>query len=343
MANENEEIHDYAIRYAVFLERYKRGTVSRIEKLVTELNIETVERIERLLKSLSQADLRRIAQGGPNSTERLKHLRRQFVAIEKAARDKLENEVLTEAAALGADKARRSQRRLARLGVDTAIPAVSTLAAAVRTRPFQGRLLREYTKDWSTNRNRRMTQAIRVGLGQGDSIEDIGRIIRGTRSRGYRDGILNTSRNGAATLARTAVNHVNSFADREFARKNSEVIPYIIWTSTLDSFTSEICRVNDGRRFKSTSANEGLIPAHLNCRSFWTYELAGGGRSPANENYYDWLQRQPVGRVQEALGVERGQAFKEGLIDRKDLVNEATRSEYTLTELKGRLDVFETD
>jgi len=180
----------------------------------------------------------------------------------------------------------------------------------------------------------RVLQEVRRGFALGEGTENIVKRLRGTKSKGYKDGVLEISRRSAATIARTSANHIVAVADTEVSKRNADLIDAVIWTSTLDTRTSEICRTNDGREFPP--GEQVGLPAHPNCRSVFFTRYKDQGTEPASTRYPDWIKAQPKGVQEEALGPTRAALLRKGELDYKDLVNQATREEYTLDQLRER-------
>jgi len=143
--------------------------------------------------------------------------------------------------------------------VDFVTPPAELLRSIVTRRPFQGRVLREWASHQSRTDIQRINGQIRVGMIQGDSIQTIGRRVRGG---------MKMSRRDAEAITRTAVNHYSNQARREFVEANKSVITTEMIVATLDGNTTAICRSLDGRRFK---AGVGPIPPfHFGCRTLRT-------------------------------------------------------------------------
>ena len=336
MADGNQEILDQSVRYAVFLERYKSGVVGRIQDVILEADLEDVERLERALGRLSGADLRRFSMGRRATTQAGQAFEQLLREMRQTAARRIQEQVVAEVAPIAGLKTARDQRAAASIGLTLGRPLERTVRRALTTEPFQGRILREWASEWSEARVKRVTNELRLGLSRGESIGDMVKRLRGTRARKYRDGVLNVSRRSAATIARTASNHMVSQSDAAHVAENARLIQWVVWTSVLDSRTSDICRANDGRQFRSDDNWQGLLPAHPNCRSVWTYIYRGQGKRE-DRDYYDWLRDQDRSLVEEALGVKKAALFLDGGLGKRELVREATTGEtYTLEQLRQR-------
>lgn len=211
--------------------------------------------------------------------------------------------------------------------------------AAATARPFQGRLLKEWADNLETDRLTRITNAVRNGYLVGDTNEQIVRKVRGSRANQYKDGALEVSRRNASAIVRTAVAHTAAVARDEFADKNSDYIKGKKWLSTLDTRTTVLCMVRDGKQYTMDDKpighkipyGEGPGRIHFCCRSTETLitkswremgididEMPAGTRSsmdgqvPADTTYLDWLKNQPVSRQNEVLGPNRASLMRDG-------------------------------
>ncbi|MCP4700456.1 MAG: phage head morphogenesis protein [Gammaproteobacteria bacterium] len=219
-------------------------------------------------------------------------------------------------------------------GFETVLPASAQIVSAVTTRPLSvrgtdgGKLLDAFIKDWTSNEVRRVSGAVRQGFYEGQTTAQIVQAIRGTRKARYTDGILAISSRNARAVAHTAVQHASSMARQATWERNSDLVQGVRWVSTLDSRTSQTCRSLDGKVFE---INKGpRPPIHINCRSTTAPKLDsrfdifdegatrassgpdGGGQVDANQNYYEWLKKQPKQFIESAIGKKRAKLLIDG-------------------------------
>ncbi|WP_268894456.1 phage minor head protein [Variovorax boronicumulans] len=177
---------------------------------------------------------------------------------------------------------------------------------------------------------------------QGKTNDQIIRDIRGTKAKGYEDGILNRGRIEVEAVVRTAVAHTAAMAREEFYKANAELIAALKWVSTLDLRTSSMCRIRDGKKYTTDHKPVGhSVPwlqgpgrLHWRCRSSsapitrsWRElgidldELPAADRAsmdgvvPAEMSYGDWLKKQPAARQDEVVGATRGKLMREGKLE----------------------------
>ena len=189
----------------------------------------------------------------------------------------------------------------------------------------ESKLLQPFVKDFTSAEVSRINGVIRNGFYTGMTSNTISKSIRGTRVNNFKDGILDISRRAANIIARTSVNHVASTARMMTFEENEDILNGWIFSATLDSKTSTICRHYDGEKFK---LGEGpLPPIHISCRSssipdikseYDIFDTAGtrasigadGGAQTGKSPYYNWLKTQPAAFQDEILGKKMGQVFR---------------------------------
>ncbi|MBQ8362633.1 MAG: minor capsid protein, partial [Thermoguttaceae bacterium] len=100
------------------------------------------------------------------------------------------------------------------------------------------------------------------------SVYELTRKIRGTKANGYADGILQTSRRSAETVARTVINGVSNEARFATLCENDDVLDGIQFLATLDGRTSFVCASLDGKIWSGDEMEKAARPPlHPNCRS----------------------------------------------------------------------------
>ena len=336
----NEEILDGSIRHMVWLERYKTSTSKKILTLLNKADDDLIEKIAGRLVKIEQRgfDL------GKQTTERLKALEAVIRDDRKALYQAVYGETrdeLFDFAVYESDFQARLIETAAQ--IELVRPAASQLKAAATSQPFRGRLLKEWYSGLEQKTARQVNDAVRIGIVEGETTDQIVRRIKGTRARQYRDGVLDISRRDANAVVRTAVSHVSNRAANDVWDANADIIKGVKWISTLDGRTSAICRQRDNKIYAVGKAP--AIPAHFNCRSttvpyLGEFKTKGnraskGGPVPEDTSYGDWLRKQPNAVQEEVLGVKKAQLFRKGDMS-IDRFQDATGKEYTLAELKKR-------
>jgi len=173
------------------------------------------------------------------------------------------------------------------MSIDLATVTPATLRAIVTTQPFDGNLLGDWYTSLARSDQSNLLRAIRLGLAQGETLDEMMRRIAGTRAARFSDGVLSLSRRNAETVVRTAINGVSNAARESLWNENADIISTPRWTSTLDGRTSAICRGRDGKLAPVQSGGaipEGgdalqppgaRPPAHPGCRSLMVAVVDG--------------------------------------------------------------------
>ncbi|HAS0759979.1 TPA: hypothetical protein JAX45_003398 [Enterobacter hormaechei subsp. xiangfangensis] len=344
MATVNESLRDEAIAHSVWISRYATGVAKRMVKLLNETDAElsarlldaldrlpadsfTVTRLESLLGSVRELNHQAVASMQSGLEGELLALSRNEVSYQLSLFDSL-----------------LPSQVLARYPLQ-GITADMVYAAAM-AQPFQGRLLSEWAENLESDRLARIVNAVRRGYLAGDTVESISRSVRGHANKVYRDGALQMSRANAASIAKTAVNHLAATARNSFTSANSDIVKGKQWLSTLDNKTSHDCIIRDLLRYTLDNKPIGhKVPylqgpgkIHFCCRSTETLilkswrelgididEMDDGtrasmdGQVSAKTTYLEWLRRQSAQRQDQVLGAERGRLFRAGEIDLADM------------------------
>lgn len=332
----NEDILNKQIQHAVSLERYKAGT---LRKMIVQLN-KTQDDLEELLAKRLVKIKDRGYDLGDTTTKRLtallKEIKEQRQAIYTALNASLAGELI-DFTVIEAD----FQKNVLNVAVNVVAPSKSALRSVVLSQPFRGRILKDWAEGLAANDVRRVSDAIKIGIVEGQTTDQIIRRIIGTKTARYTDGILETSRREAAAVVRTAVAHTANRTRDELWRQNADILLGVQWVSVLDGRTSAICRARDGEIYP---VNSGVRPpAHWNCRSITVAYLgkvegtrvSSTGQVPAKTTYEDWLRRQPQEFQEDVLGVKKAKLFREGDLSLDRFVDRAGQ-EYTLDEVKVR-------
>ncbi len=282
MATANEEYFDAALKRQIYLRRFSEGEMRRVLNLFEKADQELAEKLRSRLarfagKPVDWTSLRykRFLQ---EIADARKELMKRFTST---SRDTLvglsSTEQESEAAILAA---------VIPLQITLTLPSAAQLRAIVTSRPFHGKLLRDWFKTLEVMDRQRLIQALQLGLAQGESTDDIVRRVIGNRKNNYQDGILSISRREATTIIRTAITHVSNRARESMWEANSDIIAARVWNSVLDGRTSDICIARDGHGapvgdrelpegIKPLVPVDARPPAHLNCRSVMIAVLDG--------------------------------------------------------------------
>lgn len=153
------------------------------------------------------------------------------------------------------------------------LPAPDRLRAIVTHDPFMGKTLQKWAKNVEAADIGRIEDQIKIGLTQGETVPQISRRIVGTARMNGRDGVTQITRRNAAAITRTVASGVGANARSQFAELNKDLAPQELFTATLDSRTTPICRRFDGQLF---DVGEGpVLPLHFGERSIYSPVVDG--------------------------------------------------------------------
>lgn len=340
----NEALRDLNIRHQIQLHRLASGTAAQINELLTAVEDDLVAQI---------------AKYDPTTDEGYSksRLEKMLAAIKKINADTYAhvahflNEHLAELAEYEADYQAAQIEKTLPFDWPLAQPSIEALSSLVTTEPFAGRLLDEWVSGLEAGQLDRITAALRIGLVEGETIDQLAKRLRGTKALQYKDGILDIGRRQAENVVRTATSHVTNSAKQAVFQANDDLVEKVQWLSTLDTRTTLYCMLHDGLTYPLDSGPRP--PAHYNCRSVilpviksWqdigidAGEIEGSrasvnGQVASAIKYPEWLKKQPLHVVEDALGDTKAQLFLNGDLKLSRFMD-PTGQAYTLDELRVR-------
>lgn len=354
----NDRLQDETIAHGLYVNRYGTGVARRMVSLLNRLDADLAAKLLVLLdgKRADTYSARRLA----SLLAGVRDLNQQaYEPVNDALARELTRYVEYEAGYQLDLFSNIIPKQILKHVPMQSIAPEQVYAAAV-AQPFQGRLLKEWGQKLEADRLDKITNAVRSGFLQGETVEQIVKRVAGTPKLNREDGVINASRRDLAVVARTAVNHMAATARQEFAQSNSDIVKAKQWSSTLDTHTSQWCIIRDRKLYSLDGKPLGhAIPylrgpgkIHFCCRSCeilitksWEeLQIASGelssatrasmdGQVPAHTSYADWLARQPYARQEQVLGVTRAMMLRDGKITVPDMFND--RGEFlTLDELR---------
>lgn len=278
MATANETILNEQIAHAIDLQGYSNNVVNRILKLLKKVDADLMSQIAIALDKLppSQFNIDRL-------TTVLKAVRELNSEAYANVSDELNSELkqLTEYE-IGVQKHMLDSV----LPVPVATVTANQVYAAAMSRPFQGKILKEYLSGIEEARAIKIRDAIRIGYVESQTNAEIIKRIRGTRALNYADGLLQVSRRDAESLVITAISHTSNFARSALYEANSDVVLGQRYTATLDLRTTELCASRDGNEYP-IGKPKPAIPAHWRCLPADSLILARCGISGVSKRWFD--------------------------------------------------------
>jgi SPP1 gp7 family putative phage head morphogenesis protein len=351
MATANEALRDRAIRHAIELGRYGKGLSERIVSLLNSADTDILEKLAGRLASIEERGM----DIGPKSTARLNKLLAELRALNGAIYDQVHYQLayeLTDFAQVEAAFQKGALDASIIASVETTLPAPAMLRTIVEEAPMEGRLLASWTEGMAQGRIDRISQAIRLGLVQGENTDKIVARIRGTKANRYTDGVLDISRRSADAIVRTATTHVSNQAAQRTWKANAHVVKGWQFVSTLDSRTTITCASLSGQVFP---IGEGPIPPrHVRCRSisvavtksFRELDVDRNEATPSERASMDgqvagdttfskWLTDKGEATQDTILGPTRAQMWRDGKLNLHDFIK-SDGTVLTLDQLKAR-------
>lgn len=321
----NDALLDAVISHQVLLQQFSNREVRALLKLLRQMEPRIVRQLERVRTNWSRARLDRM----------LSEIRRILAAAHIELRDRLTTS-LRDFSDFEVGFTRQILTAQVPASIVIASPVLGDLRAAIRSEFFVGRTLNHWFKDLEASQSRSINQAVRIGWTEGQTNQQLVQVVRGTRARRFRDGILSTGTRHAEAIVRTSVNTVANRARQATFEANSDIIQGVRWVSTLDGRTSAICRTRDGQVYPIDAGPRP--PAHVNCRSSVISVLKSwrgmglkgldpgtraslDGQVPADLTYGEWLRRKPRAFIEQTLGKRKAKLFIDGDLEITSFTN----------------------
>lgn len=342
MPTANEALFDAAVRHQIYLQRLATSTVREILKTLTRAENDILAKLAREdLTTFSQTRLRGM----------LAELRKLNKEAYQVLNDRLGKE-LTGIADYESDFQARLIEKALPIEITMIRPAIENLASIITSKPLGGRFIVDEVRDLDRQTAKRIEQALRIGVLEGETNAEIIRRIRGTRALNYKDGIIQRSRDDVERLVRTAITHTTARARDELYTQNSNVVKAWRFVATLDARTSTICISLDGSVHDIGTGP--MPPRHPNCRSTSAPVLKSwkemgididdapegtraslDGQVPETLTYQQWLKKQPREFVEDVLGKTKAKLFIDGNLPVQRFFD-FKGEELTLAELRSK-------
>lgn len=263
----------------------------------------------------------------------------------------------------------------ATLGVEIIKAALTTeqLSILASDTLIEGAPSAEWWAKQASDVSSRFANEMRIGMAQGETIDDLIGRVRGKRAWGDRPaftGIMDIARRNAEALVRSSIITVSNAAHLTLYDNNTDVVRGLQWVATLDSRTTPICRALDGKSWDMQKKPIGHdlkfpgVTAHWGCRSTqipllkdWNDLISDpkvaaaltafdkgtrasiGGQLPDSTSYESWLQSRSTAEQIDILGKGRYELWQAGKIGVTDMVDQRGNPR-TLKQLKGLGDKF---
>ncbi|MEX6158896.1 minor capsid protein [Providencia manganoxydans] len=335
-----------------------RTSSQNINEILREFNIVSGDMLNQLrdyLDSLSNSELIALS-GGKYTTPDLRNIRDLISSWRDSVHSEVQQSVSAGATALSTYEASYTAT-LAGEKLKKVITGEKLYYKAKSIPMSGGALVDELLSKIADETKQRVEYAIRSGITNGDTTQQIVQRIKGTKRLNYQDGILNATRGAIERDVRTIRSHVsNQVVEDTFIQLGYD---YLKVVATLDGRTSKVCASKDGEVYHH-SDSYSRPPYHPNCRTILVGCDKDGnliGRRPfvadtrpvrdipkderdgiigqvkSNTNYSSWFSSQSPSFQREWLGKNRYELYKKGGYDINRFVDPQGKM-YTLNQLK---------
>lgn len=291
----NEQFYDALLRHQTYLLRFSGSVRNRVNNILAATELDLVDKIRSRLAT-------NVGLTTPVEFKRLQSLMDSIAILRGKAWAEAGTVMEEEVVALALHEPVSISDTLKitlPVKIETVIPSARLLRSIALSRPFQGRILKDWAASIEADDLRRIHNAIQLGMTAGEDMATIARRVVGTQALSNEDGTLALTRQQVQAVTRTAVMHVSNASRTAFFLDNSDVVNMEYFVATLDSRTTPQCRANDGKRYE---LGKGPIPPlHFNCRSLRIAAIDGNllGDRPAKP----YVESQLLGEYAEENGL----------------------------------------
>ena len=353
MSTTQDAILSAIAQHAAYSYRLSSGEVNKLITLFNQQSSEMTKELQSLLNELS--DVERVALSeGQYTTPLLKEIQGLFAAWQSTLATALPEAFAVSATALAVHEAVFA----AKLVSESIKPNGEKLYKAAKKIPVVGGALVDELFDKIKDDVRlRVEYAIRQGITDGWTNQQIVQRIKGKKALNYQDGILQQSRSDIERVVRTSRSHVANTAYMDTYKAVG--FTHVKFVSTLDGRTSKICMSHSDDVYPIDSAHP-RPPLHYNCRSVLIGVDADGklsgkrpfvmderkvkdipkdersgliGQLDANTSFKQFFDKADDFFQKEWLGEKRYKLYKEGNYSIDKFVDPLGR-QYSLAELR---------
>lgn len=314
----NDALLDRAVSHQIGLQRLYSGITDRLSATLNKYDLALANEIQK----------RELASGNL-SQARIDTLLNAIHKVNNQAYDAVQKQLTNELWSLAKYEQDFQIKALGKeLPFDWDFSKTSTrmLGDVLKNAPIQGATIEEWVAGMADGRFQRMRNAIRIGVTEGQSADEVIDALLGTKEANFRDGVLNTSRRSLESVTKTLANGATSIAKSEVAGNNDDLIDAEQWVSVLDDSTTDICESRDGNVYPIGQGPRP--PAHIGCRSNTVFVVKSAadldvnisdelrprltGKPAIPLKYPAWIRKQSPEFQDSILGPERGKLFREG-------------------------------
>lgn len=279
----NEILFDSSLRHQIGIRRFAAGEAKEAVRLLEISNTELLNQLRERLKRFEGRPADFTSKRFRALSEDIRSLRREMIKEQK----RFMRRDLKELAIIEQDFELRMMQVALPVEIEFATVSSQTLRSLVTTKPFSGgahaaRTLDQWYSGIAAADQKRILEAVQLGMIQGESIDDI-------MARIGSNNVLGLTKANIEAVVRTSVNHVSNAAREELWQANDDIIDFLRWNATLDGRTTRVCSARDGKLDRVNPdavlpAGTQLLeppkarpPAHPNCRSIMTAVFSSEG------------------------------------------------------------------
>lgn len=295
MADGNQAFHDGIVRRRIALDNLSQKQTRELTKFLKEAEKDLIAKIANLPENAVKA---RAAQ--TKLLENLKDLYEDAYSNVQSGLERNLKALAGSEAKTYADGIAQHAHNGSGVTVTTQQLSASAAYSIATSTPMQGRFVNKSIRELPKLQRDRIEQQLRIGFAQGESLGSIKKRI---------SGMTGTNATHLESFIRTANTHIASQVQRASNELNKDLIQYEVYSVVLDSRTSRICMGLSGKKYK---VGEGPYPPmHFRCRSV-RYPVLVGSDPPKEENYQQWISRQPASVQDDILGPSRANLLRQG-------------------------------
>lgn len=230
----------------------------------------------------------------------------------------------------------------------------------IKKAPFSGGALVDYLfADIAATLRKKVESAIRDGISQGQTNQQIVQRIKGRKALDYKDGLLKSSRESIERQVRTARSHISTATYIDTYKALG--YEYVKVVATLDGRTCEYCASIDGDVFSIDDPLRPRFPVHPNNRTTYVPcnkdgEIGGLrpfvmderkvkdipkderkhliGQLDANTSFKEFFEQSDEFFQRTWLGKSKYELYKKGEYSIDKFADPLNKRGYTLDELK---------
>lgn len=341
-------------QHSAYSYRLSSGEANKLITLFNQQSNEMTKELQSLLNELSDAE--RVAlSGGQYTTPLLKEIQGLFATWQSSLAVALPEAFAVSATALAVHEAAFA----AKIVGESIKPSGEKLYKAAKKIPVVGGALLDESFDKIKDDVRlRVEYAIRQGITDGWTNQQIVQRIKGKKAFDYQDGILQQSRSDIDRVVRTARSHVANTAYMDTYKALG--FTHVKFVATLDGRVSKTCASLDQAMWEIDSPKIRRPPLHPHCRSVLVGVDADGnlagkrpfvmderkvkdipkderkdliGQLDANTSFKQFFDKADDFFQKEWLGEKRYKLYREGNYSIDKFVDPLGR-QYSLAELK---------